>query len=134
MPVSRTFTAKEVRWGAGNIWNSNAVGPLSATIAHSGTPVISRTGADLYPRRISVQDRTVVVTIVIGEYKRTAALSGKNDMAIDAWYDEGAETVTVAIPNLRFYEARSTQNRANPSETALTFIHESADGLTAPIS
>lgn len=133
MPVSRTFTAKTITWN-GETWNSSGGGPLSVTVAHSGTPVISRTGADLYPRRISVQDRTVVVTAVLGEFKRATALSGKGNMVITAWYEEGAESITVTIPDLRFYEARSTQNRANPSETALTFVHESSDGTTTPIS
>ena len=133
MPVNRTFTAKEIRWGS-ETWNANATGPLSITIAHSGTPVVSRTGADLYPRRISVQDRTVVVTVVVGDFKRSVALSGSNSMAIDVFYDEGAQTVTVTVPGLRYYEARSTQNRANPSETALTFVHESTDGLTNPVT
>lgn len=133
MAVSRTFSAKTITWNS-QTWDSSAVGPLSVTLAHSGTPVISRTGADLYPRRISVQDRTVVVTVVVGEFKRTDALSGKSTMVVTVWYEEGAEAVVITIPGIRFYEARSTQNRANPSETALSFVHESTDGTTNPIS
>jgi len=133
MPVSRTFTAKTITWNS-ETWDKDATGPLSVTVAHSGTPVMSRTGADLYPHRISVQDRTVVVTVVVGEFKRTSALTGKSNMVISLYYDEGAETITVTIANLRFYEVRSTQNRANPSEAALTFVHESADGTTVPIT
>lgn len=134
MSVSRTFLVANAAWG-GNNWNSSSGGPISLTIAHSGTPVASRTGTDLYPTRISVLDRQCVVTLVLGEFKQTAGLSASSaNMSAYVYYTEGANAVNVSIGTLRLYEVRPTQNRANPSECALTFIHESPDGTTAPIS
>lgn len=133
MPVSRTFVAKEIRWNS-ITWNADNGGPLTITVAHTGNPIMSRTGADLYPRRISIQDRSVVVTVVLGEFKQIMALTGKGTLAADVFYHEGPETVTLSILGMKNYETRSTQNRANPSESAITFIHESVDGLANPLS
>jgi len=133
MPVSRTFTVSKIVWNA-ITWDSESGGPLSITLAHTGTPVLSRTGADRYPRRASIQDRSAVVTVVLGEFKQTQSLAGLSNMVADLFYDEGAQTIQVTIATLRLYEIRSTQNRANPSEVAITFIHESAAGQASPVA
>ena len=132
MPVERTFTIKELRWNT-NIWNSENGGPLSITIAHTGTPVLSRTGADRYPRRVSVQDRSCVATVVLGDFMQIAALAGISDMYADVFYDEGGQTRTMKLVGMRHYESRPTQNRATPSEAAMTFIHQSAGGQDSPL-
>ena len=132
MAVSRTFTIKEATFGA-ETFDADNGGPLSLTIAHTGTPVPSRTGADRYPRRISVQDRNCVATLVVGEFKDTRELAGIEDLAVTVYYDEDAEEIDLVVKTMRLYEVRPTQNRSNPSERALVFVHQSADGQAAPI-
>jgi hypothetical protein len=136
MALSTTIYCSQIVWNS-KTWTSATGGPLRVDIHHSGTPIMDRTGADIYPMFVAIVDRMLGFTMHIRDVKVGAPIPlGENaSNAVFTLVGKPAgTTVTVTCVGAICHSVGPSQGRAEPGSVALNCVCESADGSTIPIS
>lgn len=130
-----TVYASSVVWNS-ITWNGDpaagAGGLIRVLIAHSSTDIQDRTGSQFYPEFVQMVNGALMVSVSLREVKQLSALGTKSNMTINLAGKGG--TPAIACVGMILRDFNMSQGRGEPGEATGTFIHESADGTTEPIS
>lgn len=122
-----------VTWANGVGTSGGSGGLLTVMYTHAGQDIQDRTGSSEYPTFVGIVNKSLTMRVTLRELKQIYAL-GSKCTATTLTAISSAGTVTIAAPNMVLRDVEMTQNRAEPAQAVLTFVHESADGTTVPVS
>ncbi len=132
MAVVTTFYPTTITWN-GNTWDCTNGGPLMARYEHGGTAHGDRTGNQRYPAFVEIVDLNARVTVRLRQFKQTMALD-QTSSDLTLVLTSKNTTVNFTFKTMILEDVRGGQNRAQPGDVELMFIHESDDGFANPLS
>jgi len=132
MAVETTIFPQVFTFGA-NTWDSTTGGPIMFRYTHDSRVIADRTGDDYYATYVAAVDLGVSCSVTIRQLKQTIA-QGTKDSIVMTIEDKSGGAQTITLADMVFIGQDGDQPRANPSEITLSFVHESSDGKTNPIS
>jgi len=137
MALSTTIFCSQIVWNS-KTWTASIGGPLRVDLHHSGTPIMDRTGADVYPPFVAIVDRMLGFTMHIRDVKVGAPVplgeAANNAVFTLVGKPGGVVSVAVTAVGAILHSVGPSQGRAEPGSVALNCVCESADGSTIPIS
>lgn len=136
MAYTTTIYPQTVTWST-YTWDNgitNTGGLLTCVITHASQDIQDRTGSSEYPTFVGMVNKSLTVRVTLRELKHTDGLGGVSGNLVLTAKSSNATTVTVTCATMRLRDVEMTQNRAEPAQAVLTFVHESADGTTVPVS
>jgi hypothetical protein len=134
MAVTVTVYPQQITWNSETWSKSGTGGPLSVRVMHSGRAVEDRTGDAEYPMYVAIVDKGVRVAVSLRDVKRVTALGTSGSMVITLLTKGGGSTSTVTVAACVLEGVAMSQDRATPGGQELTFVVESTDGSTIPIT
>lgn len=143
-----TIYPKTVLWNGltfgGNIAAGDLGGLLAVHFFHDSQDLPDRTGDQEYPTFMAMVNKFAMVQIGLRQVKEIVSAKGnagtftaigvKSDMVVTLIGKSASTPITNTVPGLVFKGVQASQMRAQPGESALTFVHESVDGLALPWS
>ncbi|MCX7935291.1 MAG: hypothetical protein N3A66_08545 [Planctomycetota bacterium] len=132
MAVNFSIYVKSFTFG-GQTYDNTTGGPISARYQHMGRVLEDRTGDDWYPRFAPVVDPSCRVSISVRNVKWTIAPGTKSNLVLTIEGKSGS-TYTLTFADMVFEGVSGSQDRASPGSAELSFVYESDDGATAPLS
>jgi len=130
--VTTTIYVKSIGWNS-LTWDTSTGGPLAVRIMHPARAIADRTGDSLYPTFVAMVDGELRVSASLRQLKWTIALGTKSDMILTV-EGKGGATSTITLPGLVYEGVSMSQDRATVGGAEHTWVHESADGTTLPVS
>jgi hypothetical protein len=132
MAVNFTLYAKSVAFNSVTYDNSSG-GPVAARYQLQGRAVEDRTGDDFYSSFTAIVDPSCRVSVGMRNVKWTLAPGTKASLVLTLEGKIGT-TYTLTFANMVYEGVSASQDRANPGSAELSFVYESADGSTIPLS
>lgn len=126
-----SFYVKSISWNGSTYTNASG-GPILVTVRHGSDPLEDRTGNDEYPPFVASVNKFVEATFTLRDLKFITALGVKSTLAA-LLQTKGAD-VSISVAGMVLITADMSQRRAEAGEVTVTLRHESADGITVPIS
>ncbi len=133
MAVTPTFYPTTITWN-GNTWDCTNGGPLMARYEHGGTAHGDRTGNQRYPAFVEIVDVNARVTVRLRQFKQVMAIDQTSSDLVLTCTAKGGISSIITFKTMILEDVRGGQNRAQPGDVELMFIHESADGFANPLS
>ena len=131
-----TFFPKSVAWNS-NTWNNTSGGLQNVEFGESSTTVDFKSGVDIYSTIVAEVERMPTCRVILSEALPITFSTEKGKKATMTIVFQGAtssDTTTITYVNAKLIDVQSRQSRATASECVLSFVYESADGSTPPIT
>jgi len=133
MAFTPTLYAQSVAWN-GSTWDLHANGSLvRVDIDHAAEPLVESTGECAYPTFVALPKKRLSLKVFLRDLKLTQGLgAAKADLVCVVRTSSGPVTVTFAA--LVLTGVNVGRHASQYPVAILSFEHESADGLTVPLS
>lgn len=132
MSVDTTIYLKSTAWNA-LTWDSSGGGPLAMRATAPARAIEDRTGDSLWATFVAMVDPSLRLSVSTRQVKWTIAHGTKSDM-VCTLASKGGTTIAITFKNMVYEGISMSQDRASVGGAEHTFVHESADGTTYPVS
>ena len=132
MAVIRTIYLQSATFG-GATWSATEDGTLELQVSHRGNAIQDRTGVDEYATSVVIVDKECVAVLKLRECVRTEALGGTAG-ALVCVLKTPTGTSNITIATVKISDINMRQGRAEFGDCDITFVHESANGTTVPVT
>ena len=127
-----TFYLQSATWNS-ITFNGAGGGPIRGEYSHHGEAFEGRTGASEYAPFLAVLNKRLKIRLRVRDVKQIAALGAKSTLVMTLTGRTGPVTVNAANMVLIAIEP-AEQARAEAGSATFVFQHESADGVSVPLT
>lgn len=112
-------------------YDASSGGPIMVQFSLAAQPVESRTADDNYPRQVFIVDYSCVVTMIMRELLNLAI---GQVVTLEIICSKASGTTKLTFVTMVYTGSGGNQARASESEQTHTFIYQSTDGSTNPLT
>ena len=114
-------------------YSNTSGGPIQLTYSKDGSVLETRTGVDVYPQSVAVTDLSYRVTARLQTFGLDL-VEGTTASLVGVATTAGGVDKTYTWTTMVLTKISGTQDRAQEGYSEYTFVHESADGTTDPLT
>jgi len=132
MAVNSTFYLQSAKFN-GITWSNTEDGTLELQVSHRGNAIQDRTGIDEYATSVVIVDKECVAVLKLREVLRIEGL-GAITGSLECVLKTPGSTKNLTLTTMKISDINIRQGRAEAGDADITFVHESADGSTVPVT
>ena len=133
MACTITFRCSSVVWN-GNTWTASDGGIIECSYNHSGSVNEFRVGDQVWPTVIATTDKHCTASVILREVGQEIDLDETVDDLVLTIAGRAGDVPIITIKSVMLIDVSASQRRSEWGAVILSFLHQSQDGTTVPIS
>lgn len=129
---NQTVFLTQFTWG-GDTYDATDGGTIGLRYTHDGRLTEDRVADQIYPTFVVPVQKNLRVTLMLRKVKRTEAIGSANTNLVCTLSD-GTGTETITFANMKLESISGNQPIGAVGDSDMSFVHESSDGSTNPVT